>query len=113
MTFCREIPPFRFLAWFNIMHHIIQFFNNAISKTRTAIKSALKGIDKPEHYLIADPKSHSSMLFIPLVKEYDGKVTFCADFVRETEAALWSVPQPPPNGIYIRYSRRVPPAGGV
>ena len=27
MTFCREIPPFRFLAWFNIMHHIIQFFN--------------------------------------------------------------------------------------
>ena len=21
--------------------------------------------------------------------------------------------QPPPNGIYIRYSRRVPPAGGV
>lgn len=65
-----------------------QFFNNAISKTRTAIKSALKGIDKPEHYLIADPKSHSSMLFIPLVKEYDGKVTFCADFVRETEAAL-------------------------
>ena len=66
----------------------LQFFNNAISKTRTAIKSALKGIDKPEHYLIADPKSHSSMLFIPLVKEYDGKVTFCADFVRETEAAL-------------------------
>lgn len=65
-----------------------QFFNNAISKTRTAIKSALRGIDKPEHYLIADPKSHSSMLFIPLVKEYDGKVTFCAEFVRETETSL-------------------------
>lgn len=62
-----------------------QFFNNAISKTRTTIKSALRGIDKPEHYLIADPKSHSSMLFIPLVKEYDGKVTFCDEFVRETE----------------------------
>ena len=65
-----------------------QFFNNAISKTRTAIKSALRGIDKPEHYLIADPKSHSSMLFIPLVKEYDDKVTFCAEFVRETETSL-------------------------
>ena len=65
-----------------------QFFNNAISKTRTAIKRALRGIDKPEHYLIADPKSHSSMLFIPLVKEYDDKVTFCAEFVRETETSL-------------------------
>lgn len=65
-----------------------QFFNNAISKTRTAIKSALKGIDKPEHYLIADPKSHCSRLFIPLAKEYDDKVTFCAEFVRETETSL-------------------------
>ena len=66
----------------------LQFFNNAISKTRTAIKSVLKGVDNPEHYQIADPKSHSSMLFIPLVKEYDDKVTFCADFVRETEADI-------------------------
>lgn len=60
-------------------------FNNAISKTRSANKTALKGIDNPEHYLIADPNSHNSMLFIPIAKEYDDKITFCDKFVRETE----------------------------
>lgn len=57
-----------------LQNHFNRYVSQAISTSRKAVESALEGIDNPEAYRIADPKSHNGMLFIPLAKEYSERI---------------------------------------